>query len=220
MCYLLAFIDDYHAAVTAGATLILAILTFVLCLENRALRKAGSSPYISAFLRPHSDGTGGVDMVIANVGKGPAFDVNFTLEHDLEDFLAHNVLFSDEADRSPINAIPQEETMKFLFGIGYQLYGEINEQKIGPMKPFSIVFTYKDIFGKSHSSLSVVDIRQFSGMGGIFSKAHSKIMADSLVNIDRSLQAISSKASVIAPLIEATTVRDSFVKRVKGDNKS
>lgn len=120
-----ALMNEYAAAITAAATLALAALTLMLGLENRALRKAGSSPYISAFLRPHPEGTGGVDMIIANVGKGPAFDVCFNLEHDYDDFAAHRVLFTDEPDRPPINAIPQDDNIKFLFGLGFQLYGNI-----------------------------------------------------------------------------------------------
>ena len=80
---------DFANYITASATVAIAGLTFFLWYENRTLRKAGSSPELVAYLSPHPDGHGGIEFVLANVGRGPAFDVTFDLICDEEDFKAH-----------------------------------------------------------------------------------------------------------------------------------
>src|ERR1044071_331602 len=104
--------------VTAGATAVLAALTALLWFENRSLRKAGLAPEVVSYLARHPDGSGAIEFVLANVGRGPAFDVSFKFVANDEDFDAHDVALVNDSSRAPLGVLPQDEKMTALFGVG------------------------------------------------------------------------------------------------------
>ncbi|MFN3834740.1 MAG: hypothetical protein ACK4NO_02445 [Glycocaulis sp.] len=83
------WLNDHAAILGALSTTVIAALTVFLLLENRALRKAGVQPKVVAYLAPHPDGTGAVYLVLANVGRGPAFGLSFSFKYDADDFKSH-----------------------------------------------------------------------------------------------------------------------------------
>ncbi len=212
---MLEILNENAGAITAIATVVLALLTTALWVENRALRKAGSNPYITAYLRPHPDGTGGVQFVLANVGKGPAFDVKFSILADWDDFEMHKVLFQDDEDRAPISAVPESVEFHFLFGISFEL-ARNRDDEICFLKPFDVSVAYADALGRKHRSNCTIDLKQFSGLKGVLAKSNDKQIADSLSKIDKHLAAISKQSPSISPVIQASSFTDRVLRWLKG----
>lgn len=212
-------LDRYSTLMSGISTLGIAILTAFLWFENRALRKAGSSPDVVAYILPHPEGSGAVEFILANVGRGPAFDVVFQFDCDEDDFSAHNVLLENDKDRMPMSVIPQGEKVKSLFGISFELYGKLFDQEIGPLKRFTVDITYKDALGRTHRGKRIIDIKQFSGLRGILAKSPSAKSAETLDRMEKHLQAISRQVGRYVSLIDVTEIADQHRQKRKGDSK-
>lgn len=70
--------------VQAGTAAIVAFLTIFLWQENKRLRKAGTEPEVVAYLIPDVRHLHILMLVIANVGRGAAWDVSLEFMGDLE----------------------------------------------------------------------------------------------------------------------------------------
>jgi hypothetical protein len=213
---ILDFLDRYAVLTSALSTLCIAILTAFLWFENRALRKSGASPDVVAYILPHEEGSGAVEFILANVGRGAAFDVVFQFECDEDDFSAHNVLLENDKDRMPLSVIPQGEKVKSLFGISFELYGKLSDRDIGPLKPFTVSVSYKDALGRTHKGKRIVDIKQFSGLKGILAKSPSAKSAETLDKMEKHLQAISQQATRYISLVDVTEFADLQRQKKKG----
>lgn len=217
MSELLACVNSYANLITAAATAVLAVLTGILWHENRSLRKAGSSPEVVAYLLPHPDGHGGVHFVLANVGKGPAFNVTFDLDYDEGDFELHRTMLINDPERQPISVLPQDEKIRSLIGISFQLYGKIDQNDIGPLKPFKVVTTFYDIFGKKMIRERVLDIRQFAGLAGVLEKSNERKISESLEKAEKHLASIAKQSSRFSALVDVTKIGDAHLQKAKGN---
>jgi hypothetical protein len=214
---LLTIIDGYSGLIAAVSTLTIAILTIFLWFENRRLRKAGSAPDIVAYLAPHPDGTGAIEFVLANVGKGPAFHVSFQLSYDEADFEAHRVYLVNDKDRTPISVLPQDDKIKSLFGISFELYGKVDDKDIGQLKPFDVDIEFVDEIGRKKKSRRTIDIRQFAGLRGILQKSSTSQVVRSLEKIEDHLSKIARQSSRFSAFVDVTEIQDQYVKKTKGD---
>ena len=209
-------LNQFSSLVTAVATAILAIITILLWLENRSLRKAGSKPEVIAYLAPHKNGTGAVCLVIANVGNGPAFDVSISIDCDRSDFRSHNVILGDYVSQVPITAIPQGEKISVLFGVGYVLFGKVNGEQINVLKPFILKLNYKTVLGKIEKRSFVLDISQFAGIPGIVEKSNETKSAEALIKIEKHLAQMTKNTAHLYPWVDATMLSDQIVQKLKG----
>ena len=62
------------------------ILTSSLVKETKKLRKAQMEPMISVYLKPREEYLNWIELVLENIGAGPAFDVHVELDGDMECF--------------------------------------------------------------------------------------------------------------------------------------
>ena len=144
------------AIVTATLTGITVWLTRTLANENRLIRKAGTQPEVVVYLasdpqRPHN-----INFVLANVGRGPARNVEFTLEADFSDFEAHGVssVFTNIAGGKGTDLLPQDERIQSFFGKGPLLLGS------PPLHCFNVSLTYEDFSGETHNKSYQLDVAQ------------------------------------------------------------
>ncbi len=68
------------AAVVAAATVVYAWLTAKLVGETRRLRQVETEPHIEVFYRPRDEWINFVDIVVKNIGSGPAYDLKFSYD--------------------------------------------------------------------------------------------------------------------------------------------
>jgi len=193
-------------SVTALATIAIAALTWLLAIENRRLRKAGTEPKVVAYLLPHPDGTGAINFVVANIGQGPAKNVRFELDFDESDFVQHEAQLFNDKRRVRTNILPQGEKISALFGISYKLAGIDNKQEI--LKPFTVNITYDDLRGKLRTSTHILNVSQFLGLKGLFGKPTIREIADSLEGINNNIGTFVEKMSSSMKSVDATSIED------------
>ncbi|WP_421927711.1 hypothetical protein [Neoaquamicrobium sediminum] len=209
-----AAISAVATAISAASTLVVAVFTAFLFYENRRLRKAGNSPEMVAYLATHPDGHGGVNFILANVGTGPAYDVQFELIGDENDRVAHEVLLANDNTRSSIGVVPQNERITALFGISYVLYGSKDGQK--PLAPLDVRISFNDGRGFRRVSHSRIDVKQFAGLAGVIAKPPIVKIADRLGNIEKSLGLIARQSANFAAFVNISKFEDEYVRKAKG----
>lgn len=74
------------SALVAFSTVIYAVLTWKLVSETIKLRKAQTEPKISIRIEPSEHSMFYCDMIIENIGLGPAYNINFEMNPDIKDF--------------------------------------------------------------------------------------------------------------------------------------
>lgn len=213
------WVNGNSALVSALATVAIAWLTFELARENRKLRKAGQEPQVVAYLVPHPDGNGAINIVFANIGMGVAKDVVFDILGDEKDFETHGVLMRTLKGAAPINVIPSGEKIVALFGIGYELFGNIGEKPIEPLKPFKVKMEFADIDGRKRSTISDIDIRQFSGLTGLINKPALREIEGTLKSMDKRFDIIARAAKKFVTLADTSSMEDRVRQFRKGDTR-
>lgn len=162
--FVIDWLNANSGALTAAATVVIAasavvtaLLTRSLAKENRLLREAGMEPRVVAYLKldPHQANL--VKFVLANVGQGPARDVEFTFQADEDDFENHDVFMRNSSDRTLTTMLPQGERIETFFGIGTKL---MEEPKL---EPFTVSVKCHDLSGKGHSAEYKLNVAQFTG---------------------------------------------------------
>lgn len=224
---MLEWVIQNNAVVTAGATVVIAVFTFALAIltgmlavENRKLRRAGTDPQIVAYLVPHPDGNGAINFVLANIGQGPARNVQFDLEYDETDFIQHEVWLQNDSNRSYISVLPQGEKIVALFGRGYDLAGNGKDGNGQVLKPFTTVLVYEDWTGRKYKSSHKIDVSQFMGLRGIYSKPANREIADTLNKMEKHLSALSRLPTSTYKLIDTTSINEDVRQFKKGEGKT
>ena len=203
--------------VSAIATATIAVLTYLLICENRKLRKAGKEPQVIAYLVPHVDGNGAVNIVFANVGMGLAKDVVFRIDCDHEDFNSHHVLMPARNSAAPINTLPAGEKIVAIFGIGFELFGEVGENQLDPLKPFSVKIEFSDIDGIRRSTCTTIDIRQFEGLPGMMNKPALREIQDTLKSMDNRFEVLARASNQFVQFVDVIALSDKARQVRKSD---
>ncbi len=184
---ILNFLASHQAAITAVATLVIAmsavvttILTRKLARENELLRKAGTEPEVIAYL---DIGSHFINFVLANVGQGPAQKVKFSIESDdfrFRDDLPPNqkIFLRNNTERTAISFLPQGENIRVVFCFDRILFAKPK------FPPFDVLIKYENIKGKAYKKTVKLDISQFLGFA---SPPPPKIETD-LVNVLKEIE--------------------------------
>lgn len=72
------------SGVVAVSTVIYALLTWSLVSETKRMRKAQTNPFVSVISEPSEQWINLTDLVIRNIGLGPAYDIKFRITPDFE----------------------------------------------------------------------------------------------------------------------------------------
>ena len=169
------FLSPYLEIVTAFSTLSIALfaivtafLTWRLASENRLLRKAGTEPRVVAYLKPDLGSyVPLVDLVLANVGNGPAQNVDYRIDGEEKQFRDYDTKFLPHDARYQFSFLPQGESIHMVLG-GYELFGcdaNGNKSAIPPFPAFEITVQYENMIGKAYDDTFSLDVSDFSNMG-------------------------------------------------------
>lgn len=77
------FLNTNSGAILAITTLIYAIITGRMLLETKRMRQSQTEPRVFINIQPDERAPSILNLVIQNIGPGPAYDLRFTLEPDL-----------------------------------------------------------------------------------------------------------------------------------------
>lgn len=217
---IIAPINTFSEIVSGFSTLIIAILTFFLWRENRTLRKAGSEPKLVAYYEAHPDGTGGLNIAIANVGTGPARNVYFQFIGDSKEFARYRLLFDGTLRRGPISMIPQGEKISMFFAVGYQLFTPIDSQETGSIAPFKIELEWSTLQGcKQYKDSFLLDVQPYAGLPGFINKPHLLKLVDSVDKVGKQIGALKPMIGNLTNIIEKGTLDRKRVEKVKGNTE-
>ena len=144
-------------------------LTWRLSQDNRALRRAGTEPEVVAYLGLDQSSGFLVNLVLENVGQGPACDVEFFVDADPKDFADHGVMYVTAGTTRKVRSLlPQAERVERLMGVGNRLFGEDEEARL---QPFRVEVSYSNLRGVPIGPREyVLDIAELGG--AVQSDAH------------------------------------------------
>ena len=80
--------------------------------DNRRLRELENEPHLVAYLLPNPRDRSIANVVIANVGKGPAFNVKISIDPPDYSLETHGVMLPQYKDDAIISCLPQGEKSK------------------------------------------------------------------------------------------------------------
>ena len=135
------------------ATVSLGRATVSLADTTQKRREDELRPKVVAKLRPWEGQHWALELVLCNVGQGPALDTSFVLKGDWADMEEHGVFLKNKV--VPIGFLAAGETDALLFGIQGDIKGKGEKT---PLKPFSVVATYTDVSGGKHEKETLLDV--------------------------------------------------------------
>ena len=198
---ILNFLASHQAAITAVATLVIAmsavvttILTRKLARENELLRKAGTEPEVIAYL---DIGSHFINFVLRSVGQGPARVGHFRFRDDLPP--NQKIFLRNNTERTAISFLPQGENIRVVFCFDRILFAKPK------FPPFDVLIKYENIKGKAYKKTVKLDISQFLGFA---SPPPPKIETD-LVNVLKEIEKHFQKFSSFDRLkVETMTTKE------------
>ncbi|WP_139159520.1 hypothetical protein [Pseudomonas argentinensis] len=178
--------DSLSSWISAGATVAIAVLTFILAKETWYLRAAQTKqlselqrdsikPYVDFSLVHSRVDFHFIELKIANYGRGVAKNIKFKLLSDLDGIGIEDAnpvvdsIFKLGAIKSGISNLGIGQVYKsFVFGF-LDVIGKIGEDKVF-LTRFSIEITYFDTQGYEYRNTVLIDMSSFSGiieLGGV-----------------------------------------------------
>lgn len=172
----------------ALATIVYAFLTWKLVSETRKMREVQTEPKISATIQPSEEWINFIDMIIQNIGLGPAYNINFKISPDFEcqkgEFLSEKGFV-----KSGMKYLaPNQKFQFFLTSIV-----EDFEEKI--KKFFEIEITYQNSVGKIYKDVYLIDFSHLVGLSQIGEPPLYKI-AKNIEEIQKDINQLSKKVVV------------------------
>ncbi len=161
------------------------ILTYRLILENRKLREMQISPKVSVSYEPHKDNIALINLVIKNVGLGPAYDIKFEITPDIKGYngKAEKLLSEYAFFKKGIKYLaPAQEVRHFLNYLGKMSKKEIETNYSGKIY-------YKDASGKEHKDDFSIDFSYRKDLTII----EEKTIRDILKDIEKHIESLAKQ---------------------------
>lgn len=176
----------------ALATVVYALLTWKLVSETRKMREVQTEPKVSAIIQPEEQWLNFIDLIIQNIGLGPAYNIKFEVNPDFED--RHMKLSEIGFIKNGLKYLAPNQKIQFFLTSLVERY----EEKV--KKPFEIKITYQNFIGKTYNDIYWIDFSQQSGTCQLGKPPLYKI-AENIEEIQKDINRISNgsnKISVIA----------------------
>ena len=145
------------SAVVATATIVYAILTWRLVSETQKMREVQTEPKISVIAQSREEWIGWIDMIIQNIGLGPAYDIKFEIEPDDKKFDGR--LVSEYGFiKNGLKYFGPNQKLQLFFTSLTEKYEELIKLS------FEIKVSYQNSAGNSYEDIYVIDFSQFDGL--------------------------------------------------------
>ncbi len=172
------------SAVVAIATVVYAILTWRLTSETRKMREAQTEPRVSATIQPREEWINFIDMVIQNIGLGPAYNIKLEANPDFE-YAKGEFLSELGFMKNGLRYLAPNQKLQFF------LTSMIEDFDKKVKTPFTIKVSYKNKFGKKYSEDLVIDFSELIGLGQLGEPPLHKI-AKNMEDIEKDLHHLST----------------------------
>ncbi len=169
------------SALVAIATLVYAILTWRLVSETRKMREAQTEPNISVTIQPREEWMNFVDLIIQNIGLGPAYNIKFEINPDFKTFTG-KFLSEYGFMKNGLNFFASNQKFQFFL---------VSLVEYFPKETFEIKVTYQNSIGKTYEDLYLIDFSQFEEVSQL-GKAHLYEIANNIEKIQNDIHHIST----------------------------
>ena len=164
-------------------------LTWRLSKDNRALLKAGTDPVVVAYLARTGRYGAFFQLVLENIGQGPAQDVEIFVDASPPDFAGFNLREIAPGTRRKVRSLlPQGERVELMMAVQQELFKDKGENVL---PPFDVAVTYTNLRGvTSTGQRHLIDVSEFSGSSSFSSPEEET--ANAVKKIERHLEGIAS----------------------------
>ena len=172
------------SAVVATATVIYAILTWRLVSETRKMREAQTEPKISVTIKPREEWISFIDMVIQNIGLGPAYNIKFEVNPDFE-YVKGKFLSELGFMKNGLKYLAPNQKLQFFLTSMIENFEEKTK------KPFEIKVVYQNSISKTYEDAYLIDFSQLIGLSQLGEPPLYKI-AKNIESIQKDIQHFST----------------------------
>ena len=187
MIEVIGIVSTVAIALFAGATV---FVTLLLARDNRALLKAGTEPEVIAYLSQDRRGSGLMNLVLENVGQGPACDVKYWIDASPADFANHSVdMLVPGTTRKVRNILPQGGKVNLFLTSSFSLF---NGKDGTQLAPFNVEVCYSNLRNsRSKPRLFELDISQFKNE--VIETPNEKKIVEGLTKVSKDLQSVKQE---------------------------
>jgi hypothetical protein len=152
------------------------------------MRKVQTDPHVSLTVQP-SDHVGSMDIIVENLGPGPAKNVRFSLSEDLVlDSRTNPTLSQMGLFRYGVTYLSPGQRFRFF------LVSTIDHPELLAHEPVRIEIAYETVAGEKKVGEYFIDFRVLEGMWAL-SEPDSRKIAESLKKISTEVHAMTSGLS-------------------------
>src|SRR5437867_6851773 len=148
------------SAIVTLSTVVYAVLTALLVRETRRMRQVQTEPRIDITHKVREEWIGHVEVVVANIGLGPAYDVRFRAEAVTDDAETRELireLMEINFVRSGLHYLsPGQRASSFLTNL--------SENPRWLRSAFRVTATYASAEGKRYKDEYLIDLSEFVGL--------------------------------------------------------
>lgn len=192
---ILEFLNNNSGALIAIFSFILAIITLIyviltrkLVLENKKTREVLNAPKVITVIEPSPERASLVEMVLKNIGFGPAFNIVIKVEPDLFCYSGKKLLSEHSFVKRGISYLaPGDKFRHFL-----NEASDMKKEEIETIYKGSL--TYKDVYGKVYNSNFVID---FSARDDTRFIGRKNKLEESLKKIQEDIHALAKRFGAI-----------------------
>jgi hypothetical protein len=148
-----------YQAVLLVASVVLAAVTWVLAKETRLLRRAQTDPHLSVWIEPHEREMHWIDMLIENIGAGPARNVEFLATPDFECFKDQPLSRLGFMKKGLPYLAPRQRLRFFLTNL-------LEDFETKMANPFDLVVRYQAKDGKTFAETFRIDFSPLRNLPG------------------------------------------------------
>lgn len=167
----------------AIATVIYAYLTSKLVSETKTMRKAQTEPEVAVTIQPKEWSVIFIDMVIQNIGLGPAYDVSFKVSPDFE-YEPTKPFSGLGFMRNGLKYLAPNQRLQFYLGKMVDLRKNIGDG-------FEVEVTYRNSLGNIRDHSYFIDFSEIIDLAHLGRPPLHK-MADSIDKIEKSVHHLTS----------------------------
>ena len=146
------------AGVVSIATVFYVILTKSLVKETKKLRKVETDPLMSVYIEHDERWIQCIDLVIRNIGNGPAYDITFNINPDFLMDKNREKKLSDIPFMREIRYLPPGNSLKTFLAQAPEVLNRDKSERC-----FDITTTYKGKDNKKYKEVFKIDFEMLTG---------------------------------------------------------
>jgi len=173
------------SAVVAIATVVYAFLTWRLVSETRKMREAQTEPKVSVTIQPREERIKLIDMVIQNIGLGPAYNIKFEINPDFE-YMKGKFLSELGFMKNGLKYLAPNQKLQFFLTSMIENFEEKTK------KHFEIRVTYQNSIGKTYKDVYMIDFSQLIGLSQLGEEPPLYKMAKNVEEIKKYIHHLST----------------------------